>query len=588
MRIIPFSAERPDQESSSSRDSQHEYEVWRRWEDCLWFQDMMETEYSAMARQKRTRLSRGKGVRKEGMYLNAEHAASFESLPPGPEAQSIAKDIHEVIPKLTKKATIFRASQATIDLRAKEFRDMITALFEEDVPTLIKELRDQRLIRDFFGIWRRDQDLNRKFIGNTSDTRRNSVTSSVFSAYFSSSPNLSGQSPESFPEYPPHPPLPSNVPSSPLSVGSRRSTVPPSPLSGASRQSIFPSSPLSIASRQSHIELGSGLDHTASSSTLDNPLLLQPPLSAPAVVHSKSNSSLKLSESEDDAKSVGSKIAPRSFRWSTGSSKSSDSGQDFPVYLSDGQRHDQPSLQSLPEDQELNSDLSAMSVGPTDTVRPIVVGRRPRINSCPDRGHRNGLIFTVPPPEPVAVNSDSIATLDVADSGTSASTPSKTASFSQYDAFPHSRPVSTAFSTFSDLSQKSPRRASVLSESSIAHRDSYPNADDLQFDLTSLDPLLETTSTEGNTESQRPSHEHTNIRASISTLGSLFSDYSLDSVLGPLHPSESEPSLRRSLSVGSRRRVSVSSTSPSAGDVWNEQEDLIDTFFYGACLVCFL
>lgn len=548
----------------------------------------METEYTTMARQKRTRLSRGKGVRKEGVYLNAEHAASFESLPPGPEAQSIAKDIHEVIPKLTKKATIFRASQATIDQRAKEFRDMITALFEEDVPTLIKELRDQRLIRDFFGIWRRDQDLNRKFIGNTSDSRRNSVTSSVFSAYFSSSPNLSGQSPESFSEYPPHPPLPSNVPPSPFSIGLRQSTVPPSPLSVASRQSIFPSSPLSVTSRQSHMELGSGSNHTASSSTVDSALLPQPPLSAPAVAHGESNSSLKLSEHEDDAKSVGSMIAPRSFRWSTGSSKSSDSGQDFPVYhLSDGQRHDQPSLQSLPEDQELSSILSATSVGPTDTVRPIVVGRRPRINSCPDRGNRNGLIFTVPPPEPVAVYSDSIATLDVTDNGTLASTPSETASFSQYDDFPHSRPVSTAFSTFSDLSRKSPRRASVLSDSSVAHRDSYPNVDDLQFDLTSLDPLLETTSTVGNAESQRPSHEHTNIRASISTLGSLISDYSLDSALGPLHPSESEPSLHRSLSVGSRRRVSVSSTSPSAGGVWNEQEELIDAFFYGACQVKF-
>ncbi|KAF9778939.1 hypothetical protein BJ322DRAFT_1113815 [Thelephora terrestris] len=160
----------PDRKSVSSRStsatckrSYKDYEVWRRWDDCLWFQETLETEYSVQAREKRRRLEQGKGVKKNGVYLNTKHAASFESLPPGPDPNSVSLDIHNYIPKLTKKATLFRANQATIDQRQKQFTDFINALFSPGLPSLMGELLETHAFRDFFGWWRRDRDFKRKF-----------------------------------------------------------------------------------------------------------------------------------------------------------------------------------------------------------------------------------------------------------------------------------------------------------------------------------------------------------------------------------------------------------------------------------------
>jgi len=86
----------------------------------------------------------------------------FETLPPGPDPNSIAQDIHTFVLRLKKKGTVFRASQATIDQRHNEVQALVEALFKEDVPTLVKELREERVVRDFFGYWRRDDDLARK------------------------------------------------------------------------------------------------------------------------------------------------------------------------------------------------------------------------------------------------------------------------------------------------------------------------------------------------------------------------------------------------------------------------------------------
>lgn len=202
--------------SSGSSGSMQEYEVWRRWEDCLYFQELLEENYALMSREKRARLHAGKGVKKNGVYPrdDREHrlqrAASFESLPPGPDPSSIAKDVHDYLPRLTKKGTLFRASQNTIDVRGHEFRDLIEALVKEDdeVPTLIRELRQLGVIRDFFGFWRRDHDRIRKqdrdaeslrsrdsmiSVGSTS-TARGSMFGGTFGMYFSAS-NLSLQLP---------------------------------------------------------------------------------------------------------------------------------------------------------------------------------------------------------------------------------------------------------------------------------------------------------------------------------------------------------------------------------------------------------
>ncbi len=122
---------------------------------------MLELRYGVISREKRQRLQAGKGVKKNGMYIH-DRAASFESLPPGPDPKSVAKDIHQYLPKLTKRGTLFRATQATVDQRQNEFSALVEAFFREDVPSLIRELREDRIIRDFFGYWRRDHDLEAK------------------------------------------------------------------------------------------------------------------------------------------------------------------------------------------------------------------------------------------------------------------------------------------------------------------------------------------------------------------------------------------------------------------------------------------
>jgi hypothetical protein len=158
MRICPI---RASGSSIASHSTVSEYEVWRRWEDCLMFQETLETEYSRMARSKKQRLVAGKGVKKNGIYIH-DDAASFVSLPPGPDPNSVSLDIHAYLPKLTKKGTLWRASQATIDQRHRELSALIQGLFSPGAPALIHELRQYRIITDFFGFWRRDQDLLRK------------------------------------------------------------------------------------------------------------------------------------------------------------------------------------------------------------------------------------------------------------------------------------------------------------------------------------------------------------------------------------------------------------------------------------------
>src|SRR6266508_3882877 len=180
MRISPSYG---DSESVFTRSKNWEYEIWRKWEDILWFQQALEAEYSRAAREKRVRLAQGKGVKSYNGFYKQDMASSFESLPPGPLPSSVAQDIHEYLPRLTKKGTLFRASQATLEQRQKEFRALVEALFSDDVPRLIRELRATQRVTDFFGLWRRDYDCMEK----APKSIRNSVTSSVFSSYFSGS-----------------------------------------------------------------------------------------------------------------------------------------------------------------------------------------------------------------------------------------------------------------------------------------------------------------------------------------------------------------------------------------------------------------
>lgn len=157
----------PDSRSISSRASNHtEYEVWRRWEDCLDFQSTLETEYEQLSRQKVKVLKRGgKKHDAESIYSQVNGASSFDSLPEGPDPREVALNVHDLIPPLSKKGTLFRPSRATIEQRSAEFAAMMRGLFNPDpeAPVLLKELRNSQAVRDFFGYWRRDKEMAEKY-----------------------------------------------------------------------------------------------------------------------------------------------------------------------------------------------------------------------------------------------------------------------------------------------------------------------------------------------------------------------------------------------------------------------------------------
>lgn len=177
--------------STSSSGTLNEYDIWRRWEDCLWIQDIIEKEYARAARERRTKLAQGKGVKMfNGMYKQ-DMASSWESLPPGPEPDSVAREVHTYIPHLTKKGTFFRPKPALVEKRQLELQALVEALMSDDMPALVKEIRATRIVTDFFGFWRRDVEIEEKRRKKI-PCPRSSISSSVFSAYFTASPTLQG------------------------------------------------------------------------------------------------------------------------------------------------------------------------------------------------------------------------------------------------------------------------------------------------------------------------------------------------------------------------------------------------------------
>jgi len=182
MRILPVISER---DSISTQARNWELEIWRKWEDILWFQETLESEYRRAAREKKVRLTQGKGVKTFNGIYKQDMASSWESLPPGPPPSSVAQDIHMHIPRLSKKGTVFRPSQSTVDQRQKQFRSLVETLFSNDMPSLIQELRTTHHVTDFFGLWRRDYEKLEKA------PEFYHLKSSVFSSYFSeSNPSL--------------------------------------------------------------------------------------------------------------------------------------------------------------------------------------------------------------------------------------------------------------------------------------------------------------------------------------------------------------------------------------------------------------
>lgn len=621
MRITPFDNDNLDTRSIKSGASLREYDVWRRWEDCLWFQEILEGEYTLMSRQKRSRLAAGKGVKKNGVYIHSDQAASFESLPPGPDANTIAKDIHELIPRLTKKGTLFRASQSTIEQRGREFEALIHALWQDEVPMLIRELRETRLVRDFFGFWRRDLDHERKRQSQSSkgsNSSRNSVSSTAFSMYFSAS-NISLALPNPYADLPPSPALPTPVSfqsqqdsyrrhsaqsfqrdeSRRRSTGSGGRVAPPVTYatsdSSASTVSVGePQSPLPVdpapdmtfyVSARGSLALNTVEDDEAARAEYINS-----PLSAPARVPQHSwaadrNGDRPYSFSdEDEIVLMPDMVKPRQ------DSLSAPAPGEF-----------QPGLQALPEDRELVPVSSPRPVASTSTTpyysdveevsRPPI--RRPRNNSCPDRSNRQCLFIPVDGPrsadvrggfsmlENLRIDQEALRIQHGVDEQP-LRTPTYTSS---------SRTSSMAFSGFSNFSgagdsHRSSWRTSMASESSVANSfaTGFSNGACADFDR----PLRDNRHSIASVASGSSSGRRTALarRQSMETLNSVLSELTIDSSILPRGYTPPPPprgaSLRRSLSAGSRHPPSIMATLGGEDSQWEEQhDDFIDAYFYG-------
>ena len=512
-----------------------EYEVWRRWEDCLWFQELLEEEYSHMARIKRHRLAAGKGVKKDGLYKHPGQAASFESLPPGPEVNSVAKSIHDIVPKLSKKGTLFRPSQALVDQRAKEFRAMIEGLFEEDVPTLVRELRDARIIRDFFAVWRRDKDRERKTnekVGNSMKGSRSSIASSAFSMYFSAS-NISLQLPNAYPDLPSprsshkHDTIPENV--SPPS--SRPSSLSPTITSRAPT-----SAPATMSfTVNKHGSLASAALSDVNSNPSHHPLGRRP---------RAMSLDTHLQDLPSDADDYPADV-PIEFTLDDG---------DWPQ-TAVSERHNM--LESLPEEEELASSINDISFSsdefplPTPRAHETFSGRR--------NSNRNAVFYSPGPevvdPEPLLGVEDHFAHADVGSIDT---------------ILDQKSPASTRASGSSTMSDRSSWRTSVASITSFTPSTSTDYLDEA---------IAEVEKAWSDTE-RGPSRRNA-PRDSIMTMDSVLSDTSIEALIPRRFMQSTPTGLRRSLSAGSQRH-SVPFSVPIE-EVWQEQDESMDASFYGTC-----
>jgi hypothetical protein len=87
---------------------------------------------------------------------------SREFIAQGSPDVKLAADISAYLPKLSKKGTLFKPSPATATLRNTEYHALIDALLSDSLPPAVRALREDRLIHDFFGYWRRDYDYAQK------------------------------------------------------------------------------------------------------------------------------------------------------------------------------------------------------------------------------------------------------------------------------------------------------------------------------------------------------------------------------------------------------------------------------------------
>jgi hypothetical protein len=126
----------------------HMSQIWRTWGDCLYLQEILEVEYTTLL----------KGQQSERMKQLAVDQQSESDL----LVSTHKPDVHVYLPKLSKTGTIFKPSAATVARRSAEYHAFVDALLGDILPPVLRKIRNDRIVHDFFGYWRRDDDLARK------------------------------------------------------------------------------------------------------------------------------------------------------------------------------------------------------------------------------------------------------------------------------------------------------------------------------------------------------------------------------------------------------------------------------------------
>lgn len=548
-----------------------------------------------MARAKRQRLAAGRGVKKGGVYIHSDQAASFESLPPGPEAKSIAIDIHDIIPKLTRRGTLFRPSQSTIDQRSKEFQAMLGALFSEDVPTLISELRDNRVVRDFFGFWRLDRDHNRKAMekmekamsGKGKDREsRASIASSTFSAYFS--PTISVPTPSAYGggdgDTPPSP----SATNTTTRTHRRRRRTEGSVASGSG------SSPYASSSRGPSTAPIGGAQFTLSETGSIAPTSMIFDEDMHLTTHDNGLRSAPVPTGSSRPWSVVSELGGVPIMFippSTEEEVEPTEGDSTASGSPSDEAMTPTALEPLPEEEELVPEMSRMTINPNVEDFSPPPARRPRGNSVPDRSrNRNCVILGSSPSGPTVVERINSVYSD-ASSEDLQSEVSQKQSTTPNTASSSSRHSSVAFSSFEDTSSW---RTSVASDSSMTSctsmnptiDTSYTETDATTISETDGSPVCPATPLEPNFPDNMLAP-----RASIATMNSLISNSSFDGIIpkgfgftlgnGSEHPGSTRSNRMHS-------GIPPSLVIPEEGMWFDNSEELLDASFYGWSLFALL
>ena len=544
--------------SSSSSSLHRDYEIRRRWDDCLWFQEALELEYSIQAREKRRRLEQGKGVKKNGVYLDSKQAASFDSLPPGPDPTSISSDIHDYVPKLSKKATLFRVNQATIDQRQQQFARLIDGLFAPGVPTLVQELRGSTTFRDFFGWWRRDKDFARKHGPDKGKSSEVPTFGSIPFYLDTSNPSqvFSDTSSRDF--------------SASRSMSTRPVTA-DAMTSGPARVGPHSRSREDVLSRRRR---------TISSATPSTPAIAISSASTNGSCESRPSSRASLHSA------LSSEISPTVVMWD-GQEQLNASDRVSPhallnafpqtpmvketfenIQCPPSPEADSPilGLEALPEESELEPSLPQMSGHENEpgTRPPITRSRR---NSASDSRHRNAIVFS---PEVVLGDIDILEVPDRSPTTTDTTvTSSRHSSFFSNASFATSRRTSA-----SDLPPcPSPRRS----------LDSY-TMDTVDYSSSSPASPQSPWLSDNETLSVLVSSIRRNPRESSISINSIMTDASVDHVLPRSTPKPGDFSVIRSFSPGPRghpQRFVPMSVPEEEGYPEDFDDGILESYLYG-------